>query len=608
MKKLTTLLLLLIGVCVSFAQNHLYRIVANNKTGYIDNSGKIIIQPKYNSGTDFFGEYAAVRENGLYGIINTKGKYVLKPTYPIIQTGLETYVIGKTANNSALIDLSGKINFRGNVLRCAIQPDYLFAYTDKNETYVFDKKTGKQVLYSKYCLSIPYKGNCIATNIDNDGNRETYLTDLRGNILVPENTYKLIDNYKDDVACVQIDNDTYGAIDLLGKLLFTTKHNLFFYENTGFSEGYAVIELQKPKRNENDFNTRYYGYIDKTGKLVYSDTTFTKAYPFTNGQATVELHGGEYKIIDRNFKEIVSYNDETKLVLKNDYNLVQADKGWRVLDKSGNEILRTEVDVESLEEPIVGHLLFYSQYKEDKEFFGFINLKTKEKTNAIFEKIDTEGFKDEILAVKINGTFAYVNESGKIVWQESGGTSIRPLNIDFMLRGIFSAYDITTKKSNGWATSDNIPKKNMTGQFAKNKLNVVISTTAKTTFLNSYKGITVYVANTTSKNIAFDAMNSKLTMIIQAKDADGKWKDITFLPRSWCGNSYHSLTLPVNEHWEFSMPVFDGSMETEIRIKLTPEFKKKEFYSNSIKARINPAQFFYQQQYYPKGIMDPYSN
>jgi len=96
-------------------------------------------------------------------------------------------------------------------------------------------------------------------------------------------------------------------------------------------------------------------------------------------------------------------------------------------------------------------------------------------------------------------------------------------------------------------------------------------------------------------------------MVIQAKDKNGKWNDITYLPRSSCGNSYHTLHLPANEHWEFSLPVFDGGTETEIRIKLTTEFKGKNYYSNTIKAKVNPGQFFYQQPYYAKSIMDPYN-
>lgn len=176
-----------------------------------------------------------------------------------------------------------------------------------------------------------------------------------------------------------------------------------------------------------------------------------------------------------------------------------------------------------------------------------------------------------------------------------------------MLRGDFRAYDKTTKDYNGWATSDNLPIKNKAGAFKPNQLSVVIDTDRKNTFDKAYEGMSVYIANTTSTPFEFFASDSRLEMVIQAKDEKGKWNDILYIPRSSCGNSLHTLHLPKNEHWEFTMSIFDGSFETEIRIKLTPEFNGKQYYSNSIKAKVNPGQFFYKQSYRAQGIMDPYN-
>lgn len=608
MKKLATTLFLLTGIVMSFAQTHLFRIVSNGKTGYMDASGKIIIEPKYHSGTDFFGEYAAVRENGLYGIINTNGAYIVKPSYPMIFEGEENYTAAKTKDKTILIDLTGKINFKGNISEYKVLPEYLFVYTDKADTYVFDRKTGTQVLYSKYYLNLPYKGVCIAQNRDRNGNQDIYITDLKGNIIVPENTYAIIDDYKDDVACVKIDSITYGAIDLSGKLLFKTKYELVDYTtNQGYNEGYAIVKLRRAKRNENDWDPRYYGYLDKTGKLIYSDTAISLAYPFVNGRAMMELTNREYRVIDKNFKEINPDIEDSKASFTKDYNLVQDDKGWIVYDKTGSKILWTDKDIEQVTNPIIDYFLFYSEENEDKIFTGFINLKTKQDSGPILEQYAFKGFKNGLLAAFVKDQWTYLDESGKIIWQYASPATLQPLNIDYMLRGNFRAYNKKTKNYNGWATSDNFPVKNKTGMFKPNQLSVVIDVAKKSPFHKIYKGVSVYVANTKSKDIDFSASDSMIEMIIQAKDENGQWKDITYVPRSWCGNSYHTLHLPKNEHWEFTMPEFDGSFETEIRIKLIPEYKKKEYYSNSIKAKVNPGQFFYQKPYTPQGIMDPYN-
>ena len=54
---------------------NLIKIEENSKTGYIDNSGEVIVKPKYLYGTDFYKGYAVVKNyNSLYGIIDGKGK------------------------------------------------------------------------------------------------------------------------------------------------------------------------------------------------------------------------------------------------------------------------------------------------------------------------------------------------------------------------------------------------------------------------------------------------------------------------------------------------------------------------------------------------------
>lgn len=65
--------------------------------GYIDLNGNMIIQPQFRTADDFAGELAAVStENGLYGIINKKGEWFLKPQSHKTQVSMlndSTYLI-----------------------------------------------------------------------------------------------------------------------------------------------------------------------------------------------------------------------------------------------------------------------------------------------------------------------------------------------------------------------------------------------------------------------------------------------------------------------------------------------------------------------------------
>ncbi len=56
-----------------------------DKIGFIDKTGKWIIEPQFEAARDFENEYAAVKKNGKWGIINTKGEWVIQPAYDAIR-------------------------------------------------------------------------------------------------------------------------------------------------------------------------------------------------------------------------------------------------------------------------------------------------------------------------------------------------------------------------------------------------------------------------------------------------------------------------------------------------------------------------------------------
>ena len=155
-----------------------------------------------------------------------------------------------------------------------------------------------------------------------------------------------------------------------------------------------------------------------------------------------------------------------------------------------------------------------------------------------------------------------------------------------------------------------MPKKiDVTNQFEANKLSIVIDITKPSNFLDQYLGYSMYVANTTNDSIKFTAQDSRLNIKLQAKNNRGKWQDIEYIPRSTCGNSYHTLNLEPNTYWSFSIPQYEGAIKTKMRAVLIyyNGKKSKKIYSNEIVTGINPGQFFNRLNYTPNGIMDPYN-
>ena len=59
----------------------------NGKYGFIDTTGKVVIEPQYDHvWEDFYkNNYAIVEINGKYGVIDKTGKFVIEPKYDHIQ-------------------------------------------------------------------------------------------------------------------------------------------------------------------------------------------------------------------------------------------------------------------------------------------------------------------------------------------------------------------------------------------------------------------------------------------------------------------------------------------------------------------------------------------
>ena len=157
--------------------------------------------------------------------------------------------------------------------------------------------------------------------------------------------------------------------------------------------------------------------------------------------------------------------------------------------------------------------------------------------------------------------------------------------------------------------SENYPKKISSKKFPEKQLSLIINKDDKALFYGEFEGCKLYLANTSRKKIILNASNSRLNILLQAMDEKGDWQYIEYAPSSWCGNSYHNLYLDSGEYWDFTIPIYEGSIKTKIRAVLSYYKNKKEIfvYSNIIEGSVNPAQFFNKRPYRSNGIMDPYN-
>ena len=208
---------------------------------------------------------------------------------------------------------------------------------------------------------------------------------------------------------------------------------------------------------------------------------------------------------------------------------------------------------------------------------------------------------------KLNGV---VNEiAGKTtLLNQSEIAKLDSVNINFQFSGDCYAYSSLKNAiaSNGEAQSDNLPK-NVDKSFPREGFYLVINQNELSKIDSSILGCKLYLVNTTDSLIKFRASDSRLNIVAEALNDKYEWTEISYLPISHCGNSYHTVILDKDEYWSFDVPVFKGKIKTKLRYTLTIGENKK-ISSNEIVTYLNKGQFDIknQEEYRNNNILNTY--
>jgi hypothetical protein len=110
-----------------------------------------------------------------------------------------------------------------------------------------------------------------------------------------------------------------------------------------------------------------------------------------------------------------------------------------------------------------------------------------------------------------------------------------------------------------------------------------------------YRGLAVRLINRAEQTVAFQASDSCLYLVQEARTEAGDWRPIEAPPTVICGNSFHRVFLKSDQYWEIPAPRYDGSVKTKIRFRLDPggeqEASRPPIYSREFEGRVNRVQF-----------------
>ncbi|MCX7774143.1 MAG: WG repeat-containing protein, partial [Clostridia bacterium] len=219
--------------------------------GYEDQSGKMVIEPKFKTAEPFYACGIAVvsEDTDKYGLIDKKGKYLVEPKYSSFSYSDGLFLTyDYETNKSHAFDEKGKKAFEIDGYINQFSDGLSSYYTDTQKGYL--DKTGALVLQPGYSVMNPFVDG-IAEVAEQFGSPSFYI-DTKGN--------DLTDKVSSGLRMFQdTGSQLYGYQDANGNVVIEAK----FKEARPFLNGYAIVS-QAPNA-ESDAR---YGIIDTSGKFV----------------------------------------------------------------------------------------------------------------------------------------------------------------------------------------------------------------------------------------------------------------------------------------------------------------------------------------------------
>ncbi len=216
--------------------NGLVEIRSNKRIGYVDITGRVLLEPTYKSISEFVDGYAIVsktsyyydedgrdRERSVYGVINSQFKEIIPCVFDSIEYEVE---IGR---------------FKTDVGYKTIDGRYV-AVVDGKELFV-DKKY-------KYCK--PFGDTCSIAVCIADGHVKYGLIDKQSNDILPP-IFSRLDLIENELYKFKI-NDLYGLVTSKGNIILQNRYN-----GIGkFEDNLACVQV-------NVLSKKLYGYVDSSG-------------------------------------------------------------------------------------------------------------------------------------------------------------------------------------------------------------------------------------------------------------------------------------------------------------------------------------------------------
>ncbi len=258
-------------------------VFKNNKWGYIDLKGKLVVPQEYDFAREFENGLSIVGYANKFGVIDINGKVIISIKYDeVIQTRYGMFIVkykdkfsfkdsfGNDINSNKYDDISG------------IYCEGLLA-VGVNGKYGYIDSLGKEAISLNFDYAKEFYEGLAA--VERDG-KYGYINS-NGEQIIPFQ-FEEAKGFEKGRACVSL-NDKYGLINRKGEIVVSCIYDKDIYFT---DSGIAAVNLNNK-----------FGFIDLNGNEIIQ-LKYDEAFGFYGGLARVKTNG-YYGFIDINGKEVI---------------------------------------------------------------------------------------------------------------------------------------------------------------------------------------------------------------------------------------------------------------------------------------------------------------
>jgi hypothetical protein len=239
------------------------KIRKRGKLGFINTSGEIIVEPKFEVAKDFVNGYSKIIHKDDFGIIDTTGKYLLKPEY--------TFVPNFIYDNS-------KVSVKKNGTPGVIVDGKFKPIEDSNRIWAFPKNSNLARVYKKGRFGfVNDKGIWVIEPTFKDAkefsnglapvyNKKWGYINTSGELVIPYQ-FDQAETFSEDGFAPVLVKGRWGFINAKGKMVVEPKYEIllergaFFVKfsnlKKGFNNGLARVKFK-----------RKWGFVNSKGELL----------------------------------------------------------------------------------------------------------------------------------------------------------------------------------------------------------------------------------------------------------------------------------------------------------------------------------------------------